>query len=72
MLVANHSLADAKSRQLSVDYNLARIKSGLSQLPSRINRCILVYDIRGQRVDDGVIAWLRSSFAHIHELRIEK
>ena len=71
-LVANHSLADEKSRQLSVDYNLARIKFGLAQLPPRINKCILVYDIRGQRVDDDIIAWLRSSFAHIHELRIEK
>ena len=72
ILVANHSLADSKSRQLSVDYNLARIKFGLSQLPSQINKCILVYDLRGQRVDDEVIAWLRSSFAHIHELRIER
>lgn len=72
MLVANHSLADAKARQLSVDYNLARIKFGLAQLPSGINKCILVYDIRGQRIDGDVITWLRSSFAHIHELRIEK
>lgn len=72
ILVANHSLADAKARQLSVDYNLARIRYGLTQLPSHINKCILVYDVRGQRVDDDVIEWLRSSFAHIHELRIEK
>jgi hypothetical protein len=72
MLVANHALEDAKARQLSADYNLARIKYGMAQLPPNINKCILVYDIRGQHVGDEVVAWLRSIFAHIHELRILK
>jgi hypothetical protein len=71
-LVANHALEDPRARQLSVDYNLARIRYGLTQLPPRVDKCIVVYDIRGQRVSDDVIASLRRSFAHIHELRIWK
>ena len=69
ILVSNHALEDPKARKLSVDYNLARIKYGLTQLPAKINKCIFVYYIRGQHLDAEVISWLKSSFAHIHELR---
>jgi hypothetical protein len=72
ILMANHAVEDPKARQLSIEYNLARIKYGRTQLPERINKCILVYDLRGQRVDPNTIASLKSSFAHIHELRIWK
>jgi hypothetical protein len=71
-LMANHAIEDPKARQLSVDYNLARIKYGSTQLATHINKCILVYDLRGQRVTEDLISSLRSSFAHIHELRIWK
>jgi hypothetical protein len=71
-LVANHALEDPKARQLSIDYNLARIRFGLTQLPPRISKSILVYDIRGQRIGDDVIASLKSAFAQVHELRFMK
>ena len=71
-LVANHALEDPKSRQLSIDYNLARIRFGLTQLPLRIRKCILIYDIRGQRLSAEAISELKSSFSHIHELRFMK
>ena len=71
-LMANHAVEDPKARQLSIDYNLARIRYGKTQLPERISKCILVYDLRGQRVDPAAISSLKSAFAHIHELRIWK
>jgi hypothetical protein len=71
-LMANHAIEDPKARQLSIEYNLARIKHGRAQLPQRINKCILVYDLRGQRVDSAIASSLKSAFAHIHELRIWK
>jgi hypothetical protein len=70
ILMANHAVEDAKSRQLSIEYNLARIRFGLTHLPRHINKCILVYDLRGQRVEPSVISALREAFAHIHELSI--
>jgi len=72
ILVSNHALEDPKARQLSVEYNLARIKFGMTQLPARISRCILVYDIRGQHLSTETISSLKATFVHIHELRFMK
>jgi hypothetical protein len=69
-LMANHAIADPKACQLSIEYNLARIRFGKTQLPAQISKCILVYDLRGQRVEPAVVASLKTAFAHIHELRI--
>jgi hypothetical protein len=67
-LVSNHELADPKARQLSIDYNLARIRYAWKHVPPQFTKCVLVYDIRGQHVSTDAIAQLKSSFAHIHKL----
>lgn len=56
VLVANHSLESSESVQLSIDYNIARVTYGLSQLPAHIRNCRIVYDVRGQSVPDSVIS----------------
>ena len=52
VLVANHSLETAEAIELSIQYNKARIAAGLMHLPEHIQKCRVVYDIRGQVVDD--------------------
>lgn len=56
LLVANHSLASEESVQFSIDYNLARISYGQSELPSHIQTCRVIYDIRGQSLPDAVLS----------------
>ena len=65
ILVANHSLASAESIQFSIDYNLARISYGQSQLPPHIRTCRVVYDIRGQTIPDAVFAQIIQSFEKV-------
>lgn len=56
LLVANHSLASPESVKFSIAFNIARISYGLSQLPSHIQTCRVIYDIRGQSVPDPIIS----------------
>ena len=70
ILLANHAVEDAKSLRLSIDFNLARIRYGSAHLPKGIDKCILVYDIRGQKVGAETIETLEAAFAQIHELRV--
>ena len=55
VLVANHSLDSDEAVRLSIAYNLSRIAFGMTNVAPRLERCRLVYDIRGQRVADEVI-----------------
>lgn len=55
VLVANHGLEIAESLKLGVAYNLARIKFGSSHLPNQLQKCHVIYDIRGQSLADGTI-----------------
>ncbi len=63
VLVASHSLESPESVQLSIDYNIARINYGLSQLPAHISHCRLVYDVRGQSFPDAVIDEINHAFS---------
>lgn len=72
ILVANHSVEDPKSLQLSIDYNLARIRYASAHLPKSLSKCILVYDIRGQRVSAKTLETLKAAFSHIHELEVKQ
>ncbi|KTR90122.1 hypothetical protein [Pantoea dispersa] len=65
LLVANHSLASPESIKLSIAYNIARISYGLSQLPSHIQTCRVVYDIRGQSISDLVLAQIKEAFEQV-------
>jgi hypothetical protein len=65
LLVASHSLASPESIKLSIAYNIARISYGLSQLPSHIRTCRVVYDIRGQSIHDHVLAQVRQAFEQV-------
>jgi hypothetical protein len=55
VLVANHSLQSADAIELSIQYNKARIAFGTANLPSHIQKCRLIYDIRGQSVSEAVV-----------------
>ncbi|MBD3586427.1 hypothetical protein HHX48_11820 [Salinimonas sp. HHU 13199] len=63
-LVANHSLENAEAIELSIAYNRARIEFGVSQLPAHLQRCRLIYDIRGQVVSESVISQIREALSH--------
>ncbi|KAA8673641.1 hypothetical protein C1N60_21150 (plasmid) [Pantoea sp. SGAir0184] len=65
ILVASHSLASPESIKLSIAYNIARISYGLSQLPSHIQTCRVVYDIRGQSISDLVLAQIKEAFEQV-------
>ena len=61
LLVASHSLASPESIKLSIAYNIARLSYGLSQVPSHIQTCRNVYDIRGQAISDLVLAQIKQA-----------
>lgn len=50
VFVANHSLSSAEGVRLSIAYNRARATFGAKHLPSHIQKCRVVYDVRGQNV----------------------
>lgn len=70
IFVANHSVENAKALELSISFNLARIRYAISQLPKHINKCTLVYDLRGQNVPAGTLEKLRSSFPEVDNLKV--
>lgn len=55
ILVANHNLESAESVQVSIKYNKARIAFGTDHLPTQIQNCRLIYDIRGQVISEATI-----------------
>lgn len=65
LLVASHSLLSAESIRLSIAYNIARISYGLSQVPSYIQTCRLVYDIRGQSISELVLDQIKQAFEQL-------
>ena len=50
IFVANHNLEREESVARSVAFNLGRIALAREHLPPSIGRCVITYDIRGQRV----------------------
>jgi hypothetical protein len=50
VLVANHRLDSAECVRLSIAYNRARVAHGATHLPPHIQKCRIIYDIRGQSV----------------------
>ena len=52
ILVANHNIESSEQLHLSIQYNKSRINYGKSHLPSNINSCRLIYDLRGQNVSN--------------------
>jgi len=65
VLIANHCLESPESVRLSIDYNMARINYGLSQLPTHIRNCRILYDVRGQSFSDSVINDIKQFFRDI-------
>ncbi|MCW1834156.1 hypothetical protein OLZ33_19430 [Pantoea ananatis] len=65
LLVASHSLASPESIKLSIAYNIARMSYGLSQVPSHIQTCRVVYDIRGQSISDLVLAQIKQAYEQV-------
>lgn len=72
MLVANHSLENAESVQLSIAYNKARIAFGRSHMPSEIQHCQLIYDVRGQTVSEASIAKIRGELDSLCNLEFKR
>lgn len=65
LLIASHSLSSTESIRLSIAYNIARISYGLSQVPSHIQTCRLVYDIRGQSISKLVLDQIKQAFEQL-------
>ncbi|MDO8911240.1 MAG: hypothetical protein Q8N10_01595 [Phenylobacterium sp.] len=65
ILVSNHSLQTEEAIQMSVEFNLARVRFGKQHLPGGDWRVRLLYDVRGQNLNgaalDGVAAALAGS-----------
>ena len=72
VLVANHSLESAEAARLSVEYNRARILYGRPHLPSESWKCRLVYDVRGQSVDDLTIAQVRADLCDVATVEFKR
>jgi hypothetical protein len=72
ILVANHNLESEDSAQLSIEYNLARISYGLSQLPAHIRTCQVIYDIRGQSIPDAVLALVSRALEHLATVEFKR
>lgn len=70
VLVANHFVETTKALELSIAFNRARIEYAKTQLPQNINKCTLVYDIRGQKIPASAIEKLRAAFSDIFELKV--
>lgn len=70
VLVANHSVETDKSLELSITFNRARIEYAKAHLPKNVEKCTLIYDIRGQKVTQGAIEKLRAAFHDIFELKV--
>ena len=62
ILVATHILSDIETAELSVDFNLARIRFGYSQLPESFQRCRLIYDLRGQNISTPIENVLQAGY----------
>jgi len=71
VLVANHFVESAKALELSIAFNLARIEYAKTQLLKAIDKCTLVYDIRGQRVPPGTTEKLHVAFSDLFELEVK-
>jgi hypothetical protein len=63
VLVANHALGSPEQVASSVAYNAARIAFGRRNVPAELQRCRVVYDIRGQNVSDSVLASIRQQLS---------
>ena len=62
VLLANHCIENTESLILSILFNNARIKYAYMQLPSTYTNCRLLYDIRGQQVDNETMGEINNSF----------
>lgn len=70
VLVANHFIETPEALERSIAFNRARIAYAKTQLPPSIDKCTLVYDIRGQAVAPSAIEKLRFEFHEIFELKV--
>ncbi len=61
VFVANHSLSSADGIHISIAYNRARAGFGAKHLPPHIQKCRVVYDVRGQNVSTDTKEHLRQT-----------
>jgi hypothetical protein len=69
-LIANHCVENQEQLKLSISFNRARIEHAKYHLPRQLCKCVLVYDLRGQKLSDLVIPTLRREFADLFELKV--
>lgn len=70
ILVASHSLENEEAVSLSIEYNIARIEFGRTQLPSTFTKCVVVYDVRGQSLPTGFLERVKVALGPYCEVRI--
>ena len=70
VFVANHFIATDEAFRLSIAYNKARMAHAVQNLPQRLSKCVIFYDIRGQRISNARLDALRSALSEAYEVRI--
>jgi hypothetical protein len=63
VLVSNHNLSTDDHIHTSINFNLARIAFGKANLPKNFSKCKLIYDVRGQFIDDLKSKSIENDFA---------
>lgn len=71
VLVANHSVETVQALEQSIAFNRARTEYAKAHLPKHIDKCILVYDLRGQKVPPGTVEKLHSVFSDLFEVSVK-
>lgn len=72
IFIANHSLETEERVVRSIDYNLARILNARRHLPSKLSRCRLIYDIRGQVPWAGALERIELSLAEVCTIEVKR
>ncbi len=72
VLVANHNLESPESVELSIKFNKARIAYAAQNLPPKIQKCRLIYDIRGQNVTQLAVNDVTESLSAICEMEFKR
>lgn len=62
VLVASHSLGTTEAIELSVEYNKARIAFGFLHVPPAMQKCRMIYDVRGQQLSSAVLNNVEAAF----------
>lgn len=71
-LVANHYVETQVALNLSVAFVRARVLFGRQHVPLPAARFVVVYDVRGQKVEDDLEGCLHQMLGDVAEIRVQR